>query len=166
VLTLVCLTAGAAIGLIGQAQAQTVPRTVGANGSVSCLTVDGLESVETQVTVENAPPSGLAPGETLVLEDDVYTSAGVLTATSRATIQILYEVPSNGHLIASDTETLAFTDGTVDLAGLVDITDALGGDPWSLAAFGISGRYTGLVGTLSIRNTSSSSGTSDLKLCG
>jgi Allene oxide cyclase barrel like domain len=165
VLTLICLTAAAASGLIGQAQAQTVARTVGADGSASCLTVEGLESVETHATVENAPPSGLAPGETLILEDDVYTSAGVLTATSQATIHILYEVPSAGHLIASDTETLSFTDGTVDLAGLVDITDALAGDPWSLAALGVSGPYTGLVGILSIRNTSSSSGTSDLKLC-
>jgi len=130
-----------------------------------CITLADLGSVQTSATFTDAAPAGYSSGDQLVFTDDVLDASGAQIGTSSGRVDILVERPTDQHLIALDTETFTLTDGTIMVAGFPDISSALAGNPWSLQAVGTAGRYAGLTGTLQIRNTSPTSGTSTFTLC-
>lgn len=111
------------------------------------ITFDNL----TEVVVKLVYSGGTTPavGETGSYDDDLYDAQGDLIGTADGTADILFQSPINGDLYSLYDQQITLPGGTVHAIGLVDVNDEIAGDWVTIAAWGTSGRYLGLVGTRS-----------------
>jgi hypothetical protein len=94
----------------------------------------------------------IVPGDGADFRNEISTQDGLLTTLS-GSVTIVDIPPANQHLIGFYREELDLDDGVVRTVGIVDLTDTIMGAEQVIEAFGVSGRYRGLIGTRSFKAT-------------
>ncbi|MFI9274313.1 hypothetical protein ACIGXM_26930 [Kitasatospora sp. NPDC052896] len=97
---------------------------------------------------------GIDVGDGVVFRNEISTADGARLVELTGAVTIVHVRPSDQRIFGFYREFLRFADGTARTMGIVDITATMAGREQVIPAYGISGRYRGMVGIRSYRNSS------------
>jgi hypothetical protein len=105
-----------------------------------------IEKVTRAHTNTTEPPEKWGPGFMSTYWCDIFNRQDELIGTSVSTMIILYERPSDGHMIEYISEQVQLKDGCFAAVGTVDRSDVFAQNWAGYPAVGLSGRYAGMTG--------------------
>jgi hypothetical protein len=110
-----------------------------------------IERVTQAHTNSQETPDKWGPGFMTTYWTDVFNTDNELIGTSIGTMIILYERPSDGHLIEYICEQIQLKDGCLASEAYLDRTDVLEQNVCEQTLWGTSGRYAGMKGSRKYR---------------
>ncbi|MEV3861665.1 hypothetical protein AB0J38_46110 [Streptomyces sp. NPDC050095] len=131
-----------------------------------CQVFTDLAEVTVTMDEHDVAPTGPSVGDLGVYRDEVRDAGGKLVAVVYGSARMLYNRPSDGHLIGLWTEKFEFVNGGKGTAvGVTDIADLMKGTAVVEGFSGTGGRYLGWHGTREWVRTSGDTARTTITLC-
>ena len=118
-----------------------------------CIVYDNLTEKVLTASFTDVPPEGYSVGDLGRWDNNLISADGVVLAEAIGGSIVKYNNEEQG-LGVYQWNTDTFANGVVKEAGMTDGWALLAGEWISIPAWGVSGKYRGLVGTRSFKRTS------------
>jgi hypothetical protein len=125
-----------------------------------------LSEITVQMDADDVAPAGSSVGDVAVYVDQIVDSSGTLVAEVNGTARMLYNRPSDGHLIGLWQEEVTFEGGGTALGvGATDVNELVTGKPIVETFTGTGGKYLYWHGVRQWAPTSGDTATVSMTLC-
>ncbi|AUH44537.1 allene oxide cyclase barrel-like domain-containing protein [Streptomyces sp. CMB-StM0423] len=129
-----------------------------------CMTISFIEQLVTTET-KDAAPVGPSVGDVVITEDAVLDDQRNRIGTNDIKGIIIKKDAETGELFSFSASEYTLDDGTIHVAGLVNLTQLAAGKEQKLPAYGTGGRYAGKVGELTWTLVSETESLNSIALC-
>lgn len=164
-LTVAGVVAAALVVPAGTAAGAAEAKPASAKAGSGCTTVSFIEQLVTTDTTDVAP-TGPSVGDVVVTEDAVLDENRKRIGTNDIQGVIVKQDAATGELFSFSTAKYTLPDGVIRVAGIVNLTRLAAGEPQTLPAAGVKGRYAGKTGELTWTLVSATESLNSIKLCG
>ncbi|MGP3972107.1 allene oxide cyclase barrel-like domain-containing protein [Streptomyces sp. 6N223] len=154
------VSAGVTASLFAAAPAGASAAEAGRGG---CVVFDNLTETVLEATYDDVAPEGISVGDGGTWHNTLTTEDGEFLADVTGSSRALFEVGEELYTLQDNTDTLA--DGVVRSVGVTETFSLIDGEKQSIPAWGVSGRYAGLVGERTFQKTGEDVYVSSLRLC-
>jgi hypothetical protein len=111
-----------------------------------------MHSAADEKSVEAGDYTAVKIGDYGTYEDDLIDADGQKIGTLSGKVEVLYQRPSDDHVICWYREEIRLPDGTALFDGAMDFTAAIHGELMRGLIVGTGGRYQGMIGIREVRS--------------